>query len=225
MSLDEPLERLEKLVAEIRQASLTDDMTTLGNALALRREGRMLNAGSSDTYAVVFGDLNDFKHINDEHGHNAGDVALNKVGEVVSKVVIERFKAKAFRKSGDEFVMLFQGDLIDEFLSAPSSFNDILFSYNEKDLRTSMSLGCARSDGKTSFDDLLERAEVACQYAKSQDDSTCVEWSKNSDQTSLVRLQGRCPKCSARITCNVTMLNAPLNLKLCPCCGNALQRD
>jgi len=83
MSLDEAIGRLEELVAEVRQASLTDDKTPLGSALALRQEARLINQGKSPFNVIAFADLNDFKNLNDVHGHNAGDVALNKVGETI----------------------------------------------------------------------------------------------------------------------------------------------
>lgn len=81
MSLDESIERLERLIAEVRQASLTDDKTTLGSALALRQEENLINEGTSEFGVVVFGDLNNFKQLNDDHSHEAGDVAINSVGQ------------------------------------------------------------------------------------------------------------------------------------------------
>jgi GGDEF domain-containing protein len=64
MSLEESIERLERLIAEVRQASLTDDKTTLGSALALRQEENLINEGTSEFGVVVFGDLNNFKQLN-----------------------------------------------------------------------------------------------------------------------------------------------------------------
>lgn len=222
MSLGEAIERLETLVAEIKRVSFTDDKTSLGSALALRQEARLISEGVSEFNVVVFGDLNDFKHLNDEHGHEAGDVAINKVGETIKKIVIDQLQAKAFRQSGDEFVILLKQDLVERFLLAASSFGNIVFSYNEKVLKTAMSLGYARSDEKTSFVDLLERAEVACQHAKAHGDGSCVEWTEDIRLNPLVRRGGRCQKCSARIICNMPEQNAPVKLKFCPCCGESL---
>ena len=222
MSLDEAIERLEKLVTEVRQASLTDDKTTLGSALALRQEERLINEGASDFNVIVFGDLNGFKQLNDDHTHDAGDVALNSVGEIIRKLVIDDLKAKAFRQGGDEFVILLRQDSVEEFLSVTASLGNILFSHKEKGLKTAMSFGFALSDGKTSFSDLLERAEVACQYAKAQGDGECVKWTDELELDPLIRKGGRCQKCGARISCNVSRQNAPKELKCCPCCGEAL---
>ncbi len=222
MNLDEAIEQLEKIVAEVRQASLADDKTKLNNALALDQQERPINEGTSEFDVLVFGDLNDFKHLNDEHGHEAGDVAINKVGETIYKIVVEDLQSKAFRQSGDEFVILLRQDSVARFLTSVSSFRHIIFSYNGKELRTAMSFGYATSDGKTSFRDLLRRAEDACQYAKNQGDGVCVEWTHEIKLNPLIRIGGRCANCSAKISCNVPAQDVPVKLKLCPCCGAPL---
>ena len=137
-------------------------------------------------------------------------------------VVIEGWQAKAYRSSGDEFVFLLTQDLIGRLLSTSPSLGIIGFSYNEKQLTAAMSIGYSRSDGKTSFDDLLERAELACQLAKAQGDGTCVEWTQDLLLNPLMRMSGKCSNCEARISCNIPKQNAPSKLKLCPCCGQFL---
>jgi diguanylate cyclase (GGDEF)-like protein len=222
MSLDEALGRLEKLIAEVRQTSLTDDKTVLGSAMALRQEARLINEGASSFDLIVFGDLDDFKHLNDEHGHEAGDVAINKVGDAIHKIVSEGLQGKAFRQSGDEFVLLLKHESVEAFLSAASALSGVLFSFNEKELRTAMSLGYVRSDGKTSFNDLQERAEIACQHAKTHGNKTVIEWTEDLKHDPLVRIGGRCRKCDARITCNMPKKKAPAVLNFCPCCGESI---
>jgi diguanylate cyclase (GGDEF)-like protein len=222
MSLDEAIERLETLVAEIKRVSFTDDKTSLGSALALRQEARLISEGASAFNVVVFGDLDNLKSLNDVYGHEAGDVAINNVGQTIHQIVIDDLQAKAFRPSGDEFVILLKQDLVERFLSAASTFGNIVFSYNEKELKTTMSLGYARSDEKTSFDDLLKRAEAACQHAKTQGAGACVEWTEDRKLNRPVRKNGKCQKCSAKISCDVPEQNAPANLKFCPCCGESL---
>ncbi|HXL79322.1 MAG TPA: GGDEF domain-containing protein [Pyrinomonadaceae bacterium] len=222
MNLDEAIEGLEKRVAEVRNASLTDDRTRLGSVLALRQEERSINEGTSEFDVIIFGDLNDFKHLNDLHGHDAGNVALTEVGEVLWKFVIEDLQGKAYRQSGDEFVILLKLGLLDRFLLALTSFTNIPFSHNQQDLSTSISFGFAISDRKTSFADLLQRADAACQMAKAGDLTTAVEWTETLKLNPLVRISGRCRECGAKITCNVPKENAPTKLSSCPCCGQPL---
>jgi len=218
MNLDEAIDQLERFVGDVRQSSLIDDKPNLGSALALRQEERLINDGKSVFNLVVFGDLNDFKHLNDEHGHEAGDVAINEVGKAISKV-IENLRGKGYRLSGDEFIILLDQDSVGGFLSASTSLANVIFSYDEKELKTSMSLGYVVSDGKSSLSELQERAEVACQHAKLQGEGTCIEWSGAIESNPLVRRTARCEKCGARISCNIPKLSAPQNLICCPSCG------
>lgn len=224
MNLREAIEQLGQVVEDIKQAVVVDDKTPLKNALALRDESVLIDRGESEFDVVVFGDLNRFKTLNDVHGHDAGDVAIRVVGERMRQTIIERWKAKAFRQSGDEFVILLRRNLIKRFLQETSSFAEILFTHREESLKTAMSFGYAVSDGKTNFNDLLKRAEVACQSAKNQGDGICIKWSKAIERNALVSFRERCQKCGAKINCDVPQQNAPGKLKRCPCCDELLTR-
>jgi diguanylate cyclase (GGDEF)-like protein len=54
--------------------------------------------------SVAMLDLDDFKHVNDEHGHARGDVVLAAVGEAIDAA--SRAGDLVFRVGGDEFAML-----------------------------------------------------------------------------------------------------------------------
>ncbi len=224
MNLREAIEQLGQVVEDIKQAVVVDDKTPLKNALALRDESVLIDRGESEFDVIVFGDLNRFKTLNDVHGHDAGDVAIRVVGERIRQAVIERWKAKAFRQSGDEFVLLLRRDLIKRFLQETSSFAEILFTHGEESLKTAMSFGYAVSDGKTNFNDLLKRAEFACRSAKNQGDGICIKWSKAIQRNALISFRERCQNCGATINCDVPQQNAPRKLKRCPCCDEMLTR-
>jgi GGDEF domain-containing protein len=149
-------------------------------------------------------------------------VAIKTVGEMLQEMVVKDLEGRAFRQGGDEFVILLKQDLVETFLTVVSSLGNILFSHKEKELRTAMSLGLAFSDGKTSFSDLLERAEIACQYAKAKGDGACIEWTRELLVNPVVRIGAKCQKCGAKISCNLPKQNAPTELKVCPCCGESL---
>ena len=80
MNLTEAIEQLNKV-------AFTDDKTPLENALALNKEVTLIDKGQSKFDVIVFGDLNDFKLFNTNHKHEAGDVAIRKVGEVPLQMV------------------------------------------------------------------------------------------------------------------------------------------
>jgi GGDEF domain-containing protein len=83
MNLDLSIANLEKAVNEIKRASLSDDKTPLGNALALKKESDLIDLGQSEFKIIIFGDLNDFKSLNDIHTHEAGDTALFETGKTI----------------------------------------------------------------------------------------------------------------------------------------------
>jgi diguanylate cyclase (GGDEF)-like protein len=156
------LGQLEFLINEIRRVSFADDKTPLGTALALAQEEQLINEASSEFNVIVFGDLNDFKQLNDNFGYVAGDVAIKQVGETILEVIVKDLQAKAFRQSGDEFVILLKEDSVERFLSVTHTFSDISITHLDQKLRTAMSFGLARGDDKTSFRELQGRAEIAC---------------------------------------------------------------
>jgi len=219
MSLAEEIDRLEELAGVIKREAFIDEKTALGSALALRQEQRLTGAGESAFQVVIFGDLNDFKHINDDYSHEAGDVALRAVGKAIRRIVIDGLGAKAFRQSGDEFVILLKQESLREFLSKAARFRSIPFSHNRRKLRTGMSFGYAIADGKSTFEDLLQRADTACQLAKRPKAPHCIQWTADIEINPLVRISAWCPRCNAKISCTLPKNDAPAGLTSCPCCG------
>jgi diguanylate cyclase (GGDEF)-like protein len=222
MNLTESIEQLGLVVEQIRQAAFADDKTPLLNASALRQEITFFENDTSGFDVVVFGDLNDLKTLNDVHGHEAGDVAINQAGEKLKQIAIDQLAAKAFRQSGDEFVIFLKKELVEVFTQEAAAFAALKFLYKDKSLIAKMSFGYAASDGKTGFSDLLERAETACQKAKAAGDGICLEWTQELEQSALIDLRGRCRKCNATIKCSVPKAQAPPKLISCPCCGELL---
>lgn len=55
-------------------------------------------------FSIVKIDINDFKSINDNHGHIEGDRVLEELGKILKESV--RTDDKACRDGGDEFVLL-----------------------------------------------------------------------------------------------------------------------
>lgn len=85
----------------LRQEVLTDSLTGVGNRSALRN--RLDSASGALTVAVV--DLDDFKPVNDQHGHAVGDEVLGVVARRLVAAV--RDDDLVIRLGGDEFVIVF----------------------------------------------------------------------------------------------------------------------
>ncbi|MDP8959637.1 MAG: diguanylate cyclase [Actinomycetota bacterium] len=100
-------EELEQTVAQLQALSVTDWLTGLKNhgyffdrlSEELARARRF-----SRPLAVVLADLDDFKAVNDAHGHAAGDQVLRMVGEVLRTQL--RVVDIACRVGGEEFGLI-----------------------------------------------------------------------------------------------------------------------
>jgi Rrf2 family protein len=102
-----PILRLLGDFRRIASQAATDSLTGLANrrmfdeelALEWRRADRV-----GDSLALILLDLDDFKNVNDTHGHQAGDAVLRQVGEVLGAAV--RQVDLAGRYGGEEFAVI-----------------------------------------------------------------------------------------------------------------------
>ena len=86
------------------QLALCDDLTGVGNRRRLDRD-LAIEASNGDTpVAVIMVDVDHFKRINDEHGHDAGDQVLRAVADVLRREV--RVGDVVYRYGGEEFCVL-----------------------------------------------------------------------------------------------------------------------
>lgn len=93
--------------AQLRQCAYHDPLTGLPNRRLLDdRIGQAIARGSRQKkqFALLFIDLDNLKHINDAHGHDAGDQLLCEAGNRLKNCVREEDTVARF--GGDEFVVL-----------------------------------------------------------------------------------------------------------------------
>ncbi len=94
---------LDALNIQRRQAA-TDELTGIGNRRAMTYAIREHRAGQWRCGAVIVIDLDHFKHVNDRHGHDAGDRVLRDAGAALSRAF--GGAGRLFRTGGEEFVAL-----------------------------------------------------------------------------------------------------------------------
>ncbi|MFC4779452.1 putative bifunctional diguanylate cyclase/phosphodiesterase [Paenibacillus sp. GCM10023252] len=164
---------LQRSEEELHQLAYYDNLTGLPNRLQFATHLQELlfqEDGSGLQVAVMFGDLNRFKQINDTLGHAAGDELLKLAGQRFLSAAAEG--CQVFRLGGDEFVFVMaysdeqvlQGavDLICESLGEP-------ILVDGKQLYVSLSLGISLypKDGED-LDTLVMNADMAMYKAKEQ---------------------------------------------------------
>lgn len=88
----------------------TDPLTGLGNRRALRHDLTnlvTLNHRQSLNLALVMLDLDRFKKVNDDHGHEVGDKILEDLARIIGQSTRE--SDRGYRFGGEEFVLILQG--------------------------------------------------------------------------------------------------------------------
>jgi diguanylate cyclase (GGDEF)-like protein len=161
-----------RLYDEIRHQALHDGLTGLANRVLFRdrvEHAVERSRRSAGQLALLFIDLDDFKTLNDHHGHARGDEVLAGVAERLALVL--RPADTAARLGGDEFAVLLEdvGDETDALAVAArivDSFRQPLV-LESGTYRVAASIGVAMgAPGGETADDLLRNADVAMYAAK-----------------------------------------------------------
>jgi diguanylate cyclase (GGDEF)-like protein len=109
-------------------------------------------------------DIDDFKLINDEHGHPVGDEALRLVAEALARNVREH--DRVFRVGGEEFAVLMPGLTGEHAARAAERLREAVAEVPFR-LPLRVSVGVAAWPGcATDRDALLEQADAALYSAK-----------------------------------------------------------
>lgn len=160
------------VIKKSRERANLDHLTKLPNRKKFEDviEYEMARANKDNTkIAVLFFDLNDFKKINDTHGHNIGDRVLQEAAFRIQNEM--RKEDLAFRIGGDEFVGLIPNlkvsDEINEIAERISLIFDKEIYIDEIKISIKSSLGVSiyPDHGKT-IDELLSKADEAMYRAK-----------------------------------------------------------
>lgn len=157
----------------LRHEALHDALTGLANRVLFMEQMERAIAQADrlgTSVATIFTDLDGFKEINDQRGHEAGDHALIEVGTRLRQTL--RAGDTIARFGGDEFAMLLEGVIVpDEVVSAAERILTALdapYLVDGQVVRLNASVGIAvASDPTTSPTRLLRDADTALYRAKS----------------------------------------------------------
>lgn len=87
---------------ELEEASTVDVLTGVRNRYSLRRDYDQIVMGGQELLVLML-DVDDFKGVNDTHGHEAGDELLERLGTTLTELY---GKEHAYRYGGDEFLVI-----------------------------------------------------------------------------------------------------------------------
>lgn len=153
-----------------RTLSVTDTLTGVANRSGLTTAAESLFcAGSEQGLCVIFMDIDHFKSINDQYGHDSGDKVLVEVAQVFRRCI--RQDDAVGRWGGEEFILLCAGmDKVAGLRRAEDIREQVaqhVFDRAKLPIKVTLSLGVALVKPQESFETACKRADEALYKAKS----------------------------------------------------------
>jgi two-component system, cell cycle response regulator len=165
--------QIQKKNALLQELALTDPLTGLPNRRAIEDwTTREINGAARHGFSfwIAVADLDHFKSINDQHGHDAGDVVLKRFAELLRANT--RSSNMCGRTGGEEFVLGVTHVDKDGIQIAVErirqQFEAEKFRFGNRVMGVTASFGIAGFQGKKApkFDELLRNADEALYTAK-----------------------------------------------------------
>lgn len=149
-----------------------DSLTKVPNRATFNKclDEAIQNAESSGSlFALVIIDLNEFKFINDEYGHQAGDYLLGNVAGKISRSL--RHGDTVARIGGDEFAIIIRDvrdiSVVQQMCDSIELRCRDIFTYRDEEINATVSIGAALyRSGKDTAEDLFRNADLAMYEAK-----------------------------------------------------------
>jgi diguanylate cyclase (GGDEF)-like protein/PAS domain S-box-containing protein len=168
---------LQEYIDKLEAQSMHDEHTRLlRRAELVKRLWRVLQeADPGEPQAFMYLDLNDFKSVNDQAGHAAGDLAIQQIATRLKNVVRDRDTLA--RLGGDEFGLLLEHCPVERARQRAVQLHQAVESYvlrwNGESFRVGISIGLATFKPRNhSLNSILAAADAACYQAKRDADST-----------------------------------------------------
>jgi diguanylate cyclase (GGDEF)-like protein len=162
---------LQRIALDLGHIACHDPLTGVANRLVLSDRlaqafARRLRHGGRTLIAVI--DINDFKTINDRHGHGVGDQVLVHVARRLAESV--RAEDTVARVGGDEFVIMVEleedYDFGPELVMRIETAIKTPFMGGEEPMMIGVSVGCAYANPGEEISSALARADQAMFHRK-----------------------------------------------------------
>lgn len=178
---------------KIEKQANNDFLTGLYNRRRCERDLacyiREAEAGGSEG-ALLYIDLDDFKHINDGLGHQYGDILLKKIADSLGG--IPELRHHCYRMGGDEFVAILTAEgnqRLPEILEKVTELFSSPWQLKNADYYCTMSMGIVQfpRDGST-VEELIQKVDIALYEAKRAGKNRIEFYDSRIKSTSFERL-------------------------------------
>lgn len=178
---------------KIEQQAYTDFLTGLYNRMCCERDlARQIDEAkrNGERGAILYLDLDDFKHINDGLGHQYGDVLLKSISHSLTN--IEGIQNSCYRMGGDEFVIVIPPRNYSGFDRIMEDIRQIFsrpWYLKDADYYCTTSMGIVTfPDAGDSVADLIKKADIAMYEAKRSGKNRTARYQDGIDSVSGRRL-------------------------------------
>jgi diguanylate cyclase (GGDEF)-like protein len=158
-------QQLQQKIGSLNAAAETDPLTGLANRRAMNAALQALDA-SQQTYSALALDVDHFKRVNDNFGHDVGDLALQRVAQVIRDCT--RAGDLPCRAGGEEFCLLLPNTALSTACEVAERIRATLCATAVAQIGTlTISIGVACRDADTpSAPAILKRADERLYLAK-----------------------------------------------------------
>lgn len=148
-----------KMRSDLKNLIENDPLTTLFNRRSCNNKLKAMENEKAD-YSVVMCDIDWFKKINDNYGHDAGDYVLVKI----SQLILDNIKDCGFasRWGGEEFLLIYQLDhngtktRVEQLQKAVRDYD---FTYGDAEIKITMTFGVEADHKEESYEERIKRAD------------------------------------------------------------------
>jgi len=170
-----PVLHAKRLAQNLHQMAIRDTLTGLYNRRFLEGNINPILSGiqrRDSSLAILMADMDYFKKVNDEYGHEAGDSVLKALSHIMQNAV--RASDLVIRYGGEEFLILLidchpKGFAMQVAEKIRTKVEEHQFRVENKTLRKTVSIGISEFPGDTSaFWESVKFADVALYRAKEE---------------------------------------------------------
>ncbi|MCR5715448.1 MAG: EAL domain-containing protein [Lachnospiraceae bacterium] len=178
---------------KIEQQASTDYLTGLYNRMCCEKDlAKMVDTAKKEHTrgALLYMDLDDFKHINDGLGHQYGDVLLTSIAHSVQKIA--GIENSCYRMGGDEFVIIVppvEYDKLNDIIEQIKAIFTKPWFLKGADYYCTMSMGIVNfPEDSDKVEELIRKADISMYEAKKGGKNRVAFYADSSDQASGKRL-------------------------------------
>ena len=176
--IEKQKEELSLAYQKMERLARTDPLTKLSNRRDFLEKFRYeVNRFERNrkSFSLVLGDIDDFKVLNDQYGHNCGDFILTNISNLMRSMI--RKQDLLARWGGEEFILLLPesplqgGQKVAETIRKKISTES--FSFNGERMSITLTLGVCEFNGTMGIDACIKKADEAL-YRGKERGKNCV---------------------------------------------------